>query len=179
MHELDARTGEEFVHRPAERPLPRRIELREVAVESRDGQHIQRDGKEAIAFFLDTVPVRGLVTQRLIGEHEVRRPFLHEALEVAEQDPQLRVRLQQFLRTEIERALDHAAVAVCFEVGLIHGRDERFPLRRHVRRTKELGQLAPQQRVLDRHGCSEIVVIVMVWLCSSHDAFGVNGEISP
>ena len=53
---------------------------------------------------------RGLVTQRLIGEYEVRRPFVHEALEVAEQDPQLRVRLQQLLRTEIERALDHAAV---------------------------------------------------------------------
>ena len=55
-------------------------------------------------------------------------------------------------------------------------------LREKVRRLERAysAQRAGQEAVPLAHGhLSENVVMVMVWLCSSHRASGVNGEISP
>jgi len=51
---------------------------------------------------------------------------------------------------------------------------------RHLVVREESLQLSSQQAMQSSHPhCSDKVVTVIVWLCSSQRAFGVNGEISP
>ena len=98
----------------------------------------------------------------------------------ADQRAQLAVGLQQFLRAQIERALEHRAIVVELLIGLVDGVEHRLQLGGHAVVREKPFQLAAQQAVQvgDPHR-SENVVTVIVWLCSSQRAFGVNGEISP
>ena len=100
--------------------------------------------------------------------------------ERAHQQAQRRVGLQQFLRAQLERALEHGAVVVELPVGLV---DRRKDIR-HAGRDAVVGEVAldltPQQAVKVVHRYRSVnVVTVIVWLCSSQRALAVNGEISP
>jgi len=100
--------------------------------------------------------------------------------ERADERPQLAVGLQQLLRAEVERSLQHGAIVVELLVRLIDRREHRLELRRHARLGEVALQLPAQQAVqLGHRQRSDSVVTVMVWLCSSQRAFCVNGEISP
>ena len=98
----------------------------------------------------------------------------------ADQRAQLAVGLQQFLRAQVERALEHRAIVVELLVGLVDGVEHRLQLGRARLVGKIALQLAAQQAVqVGDPQRSANVVTVIVWLCSSQRAFGVNGEISP
>ena len=124
-----------------------------------------------------TVPRRAPLTSRIDAARIEPEDVIGKR---ADQRAQLAVGLQQLLRAEVERALEHRAIVVELLVGLVDGGEHRLELRRHAIVGKVAFQLAAQQAVqLGHRHRSERVVTVMVWLCSSQRAFGVNGEISP
>ena len=97
----------------------------------------------------------------------------------ADQRPQLGAGLQQFLRAQLERSLEHGAIVVELPVGLVHRLDHRRERGGNRCFWKDALQLAAQQTMkVAHHQRSGRVVTVIVWLWSSHRALGVNGEIS-
>jgi hypothetical protein len=105
---------------------------------------------------------------------------LESGLEERERLPEGGVGLHQLLRAEIHRALEHRAVVVRLPVGGVDGGEERPELLRHRLRAAEAApELAFEKAVAAAHHRSASVVMVIVWLCSSHRALGVKGEISP
>ena len=100
--------------------------------------------------------------------------------EGADQRAQLAVGLQQFLRAQVERALEHRAIVVELLIRLVDGVEHRLELGGDPFVREKSFQLAAQQAVQsgDPHRSANVVTVI-VWLCSSQRAFGVNGEISP
>ena len=85
--------------------------------------------------------------------------------EGAHQGAQLGVGLQQFLRAEIERSLEHGAVVVELAIGLVDALEHWPQLGRNLTVVKVALELTSQQAVEVRHGQrSDRVVTVMVWL---------------
>lgn len=85
--------------------------------------------------------------------------------EGAHQGAQLGVGLQQFLRAEVERTLEHGAVVVELAIGLVDALEHWPQLGRNLTVVKVALELTSQQAVAIRHGQrSDRVVTVMVWL---------------
>ena len=95
--------------------------------------------------------------------------------------PERGVGLHQLLGAEVHGALQHGPVVVELAIGGVDRVQELQAVAGHLRlAAEEAADLTGEEAVPLGHGhLSESVVMVMVWLCSSHRASGVNGEISP
>src|SRR5580698_11000632 len=107
------------------------------------------------------------------AEHPVRNRL--------EDRPDLRIRLEQFLRAQLHRAFHQLTIDHEFRIRAVDRGDEAVPLGGDAEViAEEAFQLTLQQTLRGNHvQLSANVVMVMVWLCSSLRSPSENGAISP
>ena len=122
----------------------------------------------------------GQLSQVAVENHVVAVDPEEHVRQQREDGAQVAVCLQQFLRAQVERALEHFTVRIRLLVGVAHHVEQGAPLRGDGPFALEMENLAQQQAVpLPVAHASLRVVMVMVWLWRSQRAPGVSGEISP